>query len=505
MSAVATVCGRFATVRPIDYKKVPEMVLRASRAEKGDAATDAATDSAARRCGMKRGNKPAELALKRLERAVQLVCSVPEACAKDPARDFTRDRKIPLRALVWTMITWAWDTIGVELEDAFGWNGRAPTVSAFCQQRAKLRDDAMPRVSSAFLAMWEQVPLMGRFALYGVDGTDVQLCPSSDPRTRVRSNGSGAEHNEAHPTTSYDIGRRTFQDMVWQGSGEQNEVSAFCELVDRCPPAFAPDGTRLVPLWLGDRNFYSYNSLCHLKEAGHCFIIRLRDDHVEGLLGRGAVPEGCFDVTVERVLVRTRSVAARTRPDRPEIYRWVDSRKRFDAIGAFNGLAEYPVTLRVVRRRLPGKDKDGNPSKDRWLNLVTNLPAGEFPARWLVRTYKKRWSHEVGFRHLKKVVGMEDPKTRVFERAGMEAWGRLILYNACSLGARGVLARKSRGAKRKRARDLTAAYKGMLRMIRGAEVDLDAVSGRHTHVLIGGRHYDRRPRNKSPARRGYRH
>jgi hypothetical protein len=212
---------------------------------------------------------------------------------------------------------------------------------------------------------------------------------------------------------------------------------------------------------------YSYNSLCHLKEAGHCFIIRLRDDHVEGLLGRGAVPEGCFDVTVERVLVRTRSVAARTRPDRPEIYRWVDSRKRFDAIGAFNGLAEYPVTLRVVRRRLPGKDKDGNPSKDRWLNLVTNLPAGEFPARWLVRTYKKRWSHEVGFRHLKKVVGMEDPKTRVFERAGMEAWGRLILYNACSLGARGVLARKSRGAKRKRARDLTTAYKGMLRMIRG--------------------------------------
>ena len=183
MSAVATVCGRFATVRPIDYKKVPEMVLRASRAEKGDAATDAATDSAARRCGTRRGNKPAEPAL------------------KPPGRD----RKIPLHALVWTMITWAWDTIGVELEDAFGWNGRAPTVSAFCQQRAKLRDDAMPRVSSAFLAMWEQVPLMGRFVLYGVDGTDVQLCPSSDPRTRVRSNGSGAEHNEAHPTTLFDV------------------------------------------------------------------------------------------------------------------------------------------------------------------------------------------------------------------------------------------------------------------------------------------------------------
>ena len=152
---------------------------------------------------MKRENMPAEHALRRLERAVQLVTSVPEACARDPGRDFTRNRKIPLNALVWIMITWAWDTIGTELEDACGWDGAAPTASAFCQQRAKLRDDVMPRVSSAFLAMWERAPLMGRFVLYGVDGTDVQLCPSSDPRTRVRSNKSGAEHNEAHPTMAY--------------------------------------------------------------------------------------------------------------------------------------------------------------------------------------------------------------------------------------------------------------------------------------------------------------
>lgn len=454
---------------------------------------------------MKRGNMLAGRALDRLELAVRLVTSDPEACARDPGRDFTRDRKIPLRALVWIMITWAWDTIGTELEDAYGWDGRAPTASAFCQQRAKLRDDAMPRVSSAFLAMWDQVPFMGRFVLYGVDGTDVQLCPSSDPRTRVRSNRSGAEHNEAHPTMAYDIGRRTFQDMVWQGSREQDEVAAFCELVDRRPPAFAPDGARLRPLWLGDRNFYSYNSLCHLVEAGHSFVIRMQDDHVEALLGRGNVPGGCFDVTFERVFTRTRSTAARTRPEEPGIYKCLDGRTRFDAIARSDRTSEYAMTLRVVRRRLPRKDEDGNDHKDRWLNLVTDLPAGEFRARLLVRTYRKRWGQEVAFRHLKKVVGMEDPKTRDLERAGMEAWGRLILYNACSLGASRALSGRGRGDKHRRARDLTTAYKGMLRMIRGTPVDLDAVSGRHTHAAVGGRHFDRRPRNKSPARRGYRH
>ena len=450
-------------------------------------------------------DRPSRVALRRLEGAVRLVCSEPEACARDPGRNFTRSRKLPLQRLVWTMVTWGWDTIGVELERLGGWDGRAPTTSAFCQQRANLRDDVMPRVSRAFLDMWEQAPLMGRFVLYGVDGTDVQLCPSADPRTRVRSNRSGAERNEAHPTMVYDIKRRTFQDMVWQGSREQNETAALCELVDRCPPAYAPSGARLVPLWLADRNFYSYNALCHLNEAGHCFVIRVQGNHVEALLGEQGVPEGCFDVTVERVFVRTRSAAARSRPDEPEVYRYVDRRSRFDAIGAPNRLAEYPMTLRVVRRRLPRRDGDGGGSGDRWLNLVTNLPAGEFPAKWLVKTYGRRWDHEVGFRHLKKVVGMEDPRTRVFERAGAEVWGRLVLYNACSLGTRGSLARRLRGARHRRARDLTTAFKAMMELLRGGHVDVEAVCARHTHAVVGGRSFGRRPRNKSPARRGYRH
>ena len=142
------------------------------------------------------------------------------------------------------------------------------------------------------------------------------------------------------------------------------------------------------------------------------------------LLGEGNVPDGCFDVTFERVFVRTRSTAARTRPDEPDICRRLDGKARFDAIGAFNRRSEYPTTLRVIRRQLPRTARGGGPGKGRRLNLVTNLPRGEFPARWLVRTYGRRWGHEVGYRHLKKVVGMEDPRTRVFERAAMEVCGR---------------------------------------------------------------------------------
>ena len=206
------------------------------------------------------------------------------------------------------------------------------------------------------------------------------------------------------------------------------------------------------------------------------------------------------------MFVRTRSTAARTRPDEPDIYRRLDGKTRFDAIGAFNRRSEYPTTLRVIRRQLPRTARDGEPGKGRRLNLVTNLPRGEFPARWLVRTYRRRWGHEVGYRHLKKVVGMEDPRTRVFERAAMEVWGRIILHNACSLGTRKALSGRLRGTKNKRARDLTTAYKAAMDLMRGMEVgDLEKACARHTHAVVGGRHFDRRQRNKSPAKLGYRH
>ena len=448
---------------------------------------------------------PPERAIRALRAAVLEVASDPEACARDPARDFTRSRKIPLPLLITTMVTWGRDTIGIELEDVDGWTGGAPTASAFCQQRAKLRGDVMPRVNSELLRACDQAPLMGRFELYGIDGTDVPLCPSSDPRTRIKSNKSGAARNEAHPTTSYDIKRHTFQDMVWQGSKEQNENDAFCLLVDRMPPPVTRDGKRLRPLVTADRNFFSYNSLCHLKEAGCSFILRMQDDQVEKLLGKGNVPEGCFDITVERVFVRSGSLSARTRPDEPGIYKQLSSSTKFDAIGEFNRLAEYPMRLRVVRRMLPRRDGDKNRSGDRWLNLVTDLAGHEFKAKWLVRTYKRRWGHEVGYLHLKKVVGMEDPKTRVFERAEMEVWGRMILYNACALGTNKVLSKRLRGKKLKRRRDLTTAFKGMMFKIRGARVDnLVKACKRHTHTVVGGRHFPRRRRNKSPAKMGHR-
>ena len=297
------------------------------------------------------------MAVDRLVGAVEEVTSDAASCAKDPTRDFTRNRKIPLPRVLWTIICWGQDTVGIELLDAVGWNGETPKASALCQQLSKLGDDVMPRVNGAFLSRCPVVPYAREFRAYGVDGTDVQLPPSMDPRTRVRSGAGDSEHNECHPTCMYDLARGTFEDMVWQGSKEQNEPEAFCELVDRTDPGTDERGRPLTALFLGDRNYTSYNTIHHLLEAGASFVLRGRDDWVERLVGEDKLPKGEFDVTIERILVRTRPAKSRTRPDEPETCRQINHDTKLDAIPR-GSRGEWPVTLRIVRKRVRGRDGD---------------------------------------------------------------------------------------------------------------------------------------------------
>ena len=86
-------------------------------------------------------------------------------------------------------------------------------------------------------------------------------------------------------------------------------------------------------------------------------MLRARDSWVEKFLGD--VPEGCFDVTVMRVIVRTRSLSARSRPDEPEIYRQIRPATRFDGIARGRRWSRLPAGREEPRLA-------GSPRSWRW-------------------------------------------------------------------------------------------------------------------------------------------
>lgn len=312
-----------------------------------------------------------------------------ELCARNPLKDYTRSRLITLDRLLAILVTRAEDTIGGELMDSFGWDGEAPSPSAFVQQWQKLSDEAMPLLMRTFLRRFEPVAFRGRYRLLAADGTGIRVPETGDEGTSVRSNQSAAHHDELHPTCAYDVLMHTFTDAVFQGAKRANEPLALCQLVDRTYPGRTAEGAVLCALWLADRNYCTFNVICHMLEAGARFCVRAKDEWAERFLGY--VPEGEFDVTATRYVTRSRSRDGRSRPKDDHLYRVVDSRQPLDVL-APGSMGEYALGLRVVRVSI-GRADDGDPDRgDRWLNLVTNLPRSEFDARELRDLYALRWT-----------------------------------------------------------------------------------------------------------------
>lgn len=426
----------------------------------------------------------------------------PEECARSPGVDFVRNRKLGLARLLLLLVTWGRGAMRAELCKLAGWDGAAPSQPALAQQWAKLNDRAMPMLLRSFLSLFEPVPFMGRYRLLGADGTKWQLLPGTGgDRCRVRNGKGGGHHWELHATCAFDLVRRTFEGVVCQGGAEEDEPSALCELVDSL---FC--GRGLVPLWVADRGFCSWNVICHMREAGASFCLRASDHWVRMLFG-DELPEGGFDVRVRHCLVRTRSLAARSLPQHPSLYSAFRSDRRLDVLPA-GSRAEYWLDVRVVRVARPAGDADPD-DVDRWLTLVTDVPAEELGADALVALYAMRWGEEVGFLHLKQTVGLADaPRTRDYARAVQELVGRLVLYDACSLGTAGVPG-PGPGPRHARATDRAAAFEAFMHMLRSlvrrAAFDVEACASRHSHSVRPGRSHPRRPRTKSPPRSCGRH
>lgn len=87
---------------------------------------------------------------KPLSSAINSVSSSVSNYVVNPGKDFSRNRKLPADKLISFLIAEGSSTTKNELLDFFGMSGQSPTSSAFFQQRARLRPEALKAVFDAF-------------------------------------------------------------------------------------------------------------------------------------------------------------------------------------------------------------------------------------------------------------------------------------------------------------------------------------------------------------------
>ncbi len=352
-----------------------------------------------------------------LSSAIDSVLSSVSDYVRNPGKDFSRNRKLPVNKLIAFLIAEGSSTTKNELLDFFGMSGQSPSSSAFFQQREKLKPEALKEVFDNFTAVVStRTNSHSGYRLIAADGSTASFFSRdkySPPDEYFISPGNSIKGAYSiHINAFQDLDSHLYTDALLQPVHHKDEFRAFCTIVDRHP---VESGSKNI--YIGDRGYCSYNNMAHVIENEQYFLFRAKDIDKKGLVGKFDFPdEDTFDVTVNVSLVRSHS----TKIDCGDTYRrFIDAAASFDYL-EYGSDSTYPISFRVVRVKL---------SDDSYECLVTNLPADEFPPKRLKKLYYARWGIESSFRKLKYTIGLSNFHTYKPELIMQEIWARLIAYN----------------------------------------------------------------------------
>jgi hypothetical protein len=333
----------------------------------------------------------------------------------NPDKDLTRTKKLPPDKLISFLVSQGSSSTKNELLDFFDMNVLAPTASAFNQQRAKLKPEALEAVFNHFNNSVNSIEKTSGYRFLAADGSSFTFFskPSFATSEYFVSEGHSAKgFYSMHLNAFYDLDRHTYTDAIIQPVHNKDEFQAFCDIVDR--HRILP-GTKNV--YIGDRGYCSYNNMAHVMESGQYFLFRTKDIHSKGLAGKFDFPtDDSFDISVKVTLVRSNSKNIKIKDG---YRRFVDKSTSFDFI-EYGTQDTYELTFRIVRFPL---------SDTSYECIVTNLPEDEFPAERIKELYFSRWGIESSFRKLKYSIGLSNFHAYKPEYIKQEIWARLITYN----------------------------------------------------------------------------
>ena len=310
-----------------------------------------------------------------------------------PGIDFSRTRKLPPDTLIRLLVAEGASSTRVELLDFFGFDPDAPTSSAFRQQRAKLRPDAIKEVLDTFNASLSGLEPPARCAAPGyrclaADGSTASFysAPRFSPDSYFVSEGHSAKgFYSVHVNTLFDMDTHLYMDAFLQPVHEKDEFRAFCSMVDRIP--LLPETS---DIYIADRGYCSYNNMAHAMEKGQHFLFRSKD-----VLSKG-IP-----------------ILPGSHP------RFIEADISFDYV-QYGSDDTYTMTFRAVRMQLPS---------GMYECLVTNLSPTQFPPERLAGLYFSRWKIECAYRDLKYTIGMTSFHSCKAMHVEQEVYARLLLYN----------------------------------------------------------------------------
>ena len=363
-----------------------------------------------------------QIVKEKLSQAISQLCETSWMYTKDPARNFTRERKLPLREVISVLLCMEGGSLTGELLRYFGCSQHTASSSAFIQQRQKINEFAFPSLFDLFVRMTDKDRLYKGYRLLAADGSDIQIPtnPKHEDSYFPGANGQ-APYSLLHLDAVYDLLQHTYVDAAVCGRRDWNEKGVLCNMVVRSNIAKA--------LIIADRGYESYNLMAHIQEKGWKYLIRIKDIHSSGIACGFDLPDrDVFDMEIDLNLTTRQTKEVKKLCQNRNRYRFIPTGHAFDFLPRENRKHDpvvfYPLPFRIVRFKI---------SDSAYETVVTNLGAEEFPPDELKRLYGMRWGIETSFRELKYTVGLLHFHAKKVENITQEIFARLIMYNFAEL------------------------------------------------------------------------
>lgn len=349
----------------------------------------------------------------KLSSLISEIAENPMLYVRNPGKDFTRKRKLPLEEVMHLLISMGGNSISKELLDTHGYDVNTATTSAFIQQRAKLLPCAFEYLLHEFTQSHTGIKTHRGYRLFAADGSDLHVPTNpGDPETFFQATPDSKGYNLLKLNAMYDLCNRIYVDALVQTGMRQNENRAVIDMVDR---SRVTDNVILI----ADRGYESYNVFAHAQRKGWKYLIRVKDTDRKrnGILSGLDLPSrGEFDICIRRILTRKQTNEVKAKPD---IYRFVPTNVNFDFLDLHNNKF-YPMSFRAVRFKI---------TDDTYETLITNLEQSEFSPAELKELYRMRWGVETSFRELKYAVGLTSFHSKRRELIAQEVYARIIMHN----------------------------------------------------------------------------
>ena len=330
--------------------------------------------------------------------------------AKNPLKDFSRDRKLGFVELIRFLIAMKGKTIRKEIRKYFKKSKKIMSNSAFVQQRAKLNDLALPYLLEAFnkSSCNYDTRLYKGYRLLAVDGSDFNIAKNVNSESYIKGEG-----NLMHLNGICDILNNVFLKIFVEPKNRCDERKACLSMLSEMT---FNDKTILI----ADRGYESYQFFAIISGIPNLdFLVRVKNSGTK-ITRNLPMKELDIDVTAE---FRT----TQTNEDK-EAYRtgkaiWIPGPSKFGKDKkrvAWTLPSPYRLTLRVVRFEIsPGS----------YETIITSLNRFEFPIKIIKKMYHRRWQIETAFRWLKYALSTIHFHGKSEEFSVQEIYARIIMYN----------------------------------------------------------------------------